>query len=207
MSTPNTPEVHPFAWFDSFDTKNNPTLEKAKNTLEKIAEKIRKEWHLNYPMIVWLQWKPWLGKSHLIEAFEAAIQWVIWVKCHRPDKKYWFPQQRTRYKQANVIISDDLFQELDTLDQAFTGVFEQTYTTKALPEFLFDLYEGRKIWVVSSNFDIKEILNRVSAMDWKDRLTSRVKHLLASTGTVHLEGDDHREILANTGTRFTKLFE
>ncbi len=207
MSTLEVPQSHPFAWFDTFDTKENPTLVRAKNTLRKLAEIIRKDWFLNEPMIVGLQWKPWLGKSHLIQAFEAAIQWVSGIESHRPDKKYWFTQHQTLYRKANVIISDDLFQELSNLDLAFTGSFEQTYTTKALPEFLFDLYDGKKIWIVSSNFDIKEILQRISEMDWQDRLKSRIKHLLASTGTLHLEGEDHRAVLAQTGTRYSELFK
>ena len=89
------------------------------------------------------------------------------------------------YRAANVIIFDDLFQEHQTLD----NVFEEDKFTKqikdpevcGLPEFIFDLYDGKKLWVVSSNFDIKEILKRLGNMDQQERLKSRVDHLLAST--------------------------
>lgn len=57
------------------------------------------------------------------------------------------------------------------------------------------------------NFDIKELLKRIGHMDQKERLKSRVDHLLASTWVLHLEWDDHRKVLAQTGTRFSSLFK
>ena len=202
--------VNAFEWFESFDTKDNPTLIRAKETLMKLAQLIREQWTLGEPMIVWLHGRPWLGKSHLINAFEQAVNWIEWVRSHRPDSHYGFSQYQAKYKATNLIISDDLFQSSWSLEEVFEiDTFFQRIKNaevRGLPEFLFDLYEGKKIWIVSSNFDIKAILNGVAAMDWQGRLRSRIQHLLATTWTLSLEGDDHRRLLAEIGTRFSGIF-
>jgi len=201
-----------FSGFDSFNTKWNQTLERASNTLKRLSKEIiSNNWPLDEPMIVWIHGKPGLWKTHLIRAFERSITWVTWINILRPNRRYWFSQMQNAYRAANVIIFDDLFQEHQTLD----NVFEEDKFTKqikdpevcGLPEFIFDLYDGKKLWVVSSNFDIKEILKRVGNMDQQERLKSRVDHLLASTWVLHLEWEDHRKVLAKTGTRFSKLFD
>jgi len=162
-------------------------------------------------MIVWLHWAPWLWKSHLISAFETSIQNIPWVKIHKPHKKFGFSQHQDRYRDASIIINDDLFQDFQSLDDVFAiDAFLkkiQEAEVRHLWEFIFDLYDGKKIWIVSSNFDIKEVLKRVGDMDSQDRLKSRIAHLLATTGVLQLEWDDHRKVLANTGTKFSKLFD
>lgn len=201
-----------FSGFESFNTKWNQTLERASRTLRKLSEVIiDNNWPLNEPMIVWLQGKPGLWKSHLITAFESSIQHVPWIKILRPDRQYWFSQKQCYYKASNVIIFDDLFQEFQSLWDVFA---EEPFLRRikdsevqCLPEFIFDLYDGKKLWVVSSNFDIKEILKRVGDMDKQERLKSRIEHLLASTWVLLLEWEDHRKVLAQTGTRFKSLFE
>lgn len=201
-----------FSGFDSFDTKWNQTLERALNTLKRLSNAIiENKWPLDEPMIVWLHGKTGLWKTHLISAFERSITWVNWIKILRPNRRYWFSQMQRDYRVANVIIVDDLFQEHQTLENVFA---EDKFLNRiwdpevrGLPEFLFDLYDGKKLLVVSSNFDIKELLWRIGNMDQQERLKSRIDHLLASTWVLHLEWEDHRKVLAATGTRFTKLFE
>jgi hypothetical protein len=201
-----------FSGFETFDTKDNSTLIRARNTLKRLSELIiENNWPLNVPMIVWLHGKPGLWKSHLINAFELAIERVPWIKAYRPNRQYWFSQHQSKYRWANVIIFDDLFQEFQSIEDVFTiDSFLNTikdYEVRSLPEFIFDLYDGKKLWVVSSNFDIKDILSRIGEMDKQGRLKSRIDHLLASTWVLQLEWEDHRKVLAETGTRFKNLFD
>lgn len=80
-----------FSGFDSFDSKWNPTLERASNTLRKLAQIIiDNNWTLDEPMIVWLHGKPWLWKSHLMDAFLKAIQGVKWSKITKPNNTQFF---------------------------------------------------------------------------------------------------------------------
>lgn len=117
MAVNNWTSSPDFSAFNSFDTKNNPTLERARDTMQKLAQLIiNNNWALGEPMIVGIQWKPWLGKSHLIRAFEKAISETI--KPHRPDQHYGIAQIKD-YKNHDIIISDDLFQEADSLETIF----------------------------------------------------------------------------------------
>lgn len=199
-----------FSGFDSFDSKWNPTLERASNTLKKLAQIIiDNNWTLDEPMIVWLHGKPWLWKSHLMDAFLKAIQGVKWSKITKPNNTQFFFNSGSNYKDSNIILTDDLFQRAASLNEVFQvrNWDKWWYPAQSLPDFLFDLYDGKKIWIVSSNFDIKDILGNVAQLDWQWRLASRIEHLLASTWVLHLEWDDHRKVLAQTGTRFSKLFD
>ncbi len=199
-----------FSGFESFDTKGNKTLEKASRILRKLAEAINENnWPLGEPMIVWLHWAPWLWKSHLIDAFSQSIQLAPWINIARPGNTHHFFATNSNFTGANVIITDDLFQRAASLDDVFwkKDWDKWWYPAQKLPDFLFDLYDGKRIWIVSSNFDIKDVLKNIAQLDWQGRLTSRIEHLLASTWVLHLEWEDHRKVLAQTGTRISKLFE
>ena len=159
-------------------------------------------------MIVWLQWAPWLWKSHLMEAFAKSINWVQWITTAKPTDTHHFFAMSSNYTGSNTIITDDLFQRAWNLGDVFDKKDwdKWWYPAQKLPNFLFDLYDWKKIWLVSSNFDIKDVLKRVAELDWQWRLTSRIDHLLATTWVLHLEWEDHRKVLATTGTRFKSLF-
>ncbi|MBP9779977.1 hypothetical protein KBD33_05150, partial [Candidatus Gracilibacteria bacterium] len=199
-----------FSGFESFDTKGNKTLEKASRILRKLAEAINENnGPLGEPMIVGLHGAPGLGKSHLIDAFSQSIQLAPGINIARPGNTHHFFATNSNFTGANVIITDDLFQRAASLDDVFgkKDWDKGWYPAQKLPDFLFDLYDGKRIWIVSSNFDIKDVLKNIAQLDGQGRLTSRIEHLLASTGVLHLEGEDHRKVLAQTGTRISKLFE
>jgi len=198
-----------YSWFESFDTKSNPTLERASRVLRKLAEAINNQWSLGEPMIVWLDWAPWLWKSHLLNAFSQSLLWNPGIVIAKPQNTHHFFANSSNFTWSNVIITDDLFQRAWSLDDVFQKKDwgKGWYPAQKLPEFLFDLYDWRKIWIVSSNFDIKDVLENVAQLDGQWRLISRIQHLLASTWVLHLEWDDHRKVLATTGTRLSKLFE
>lgn len=196
-----------FSGFESFDAKGNQTLVRASGTLRKLAEAINKDWSLDEPMIVGLHGAPWLWKSHLLNAFATCIHWALWITIAKPTNTHNFFATKSNYTDSNIIITDDLFQRAWNLSEVFGAKDwdKWWYPAQKLPDFLFDLYDGEKIWVVSSNFDIRDILGKIAELDWQWRLKSRIGHLLASTWVLRLEWDDHRKVLAEMGTRFKSL--
>lgn len=204
-----TPKIDTSKYFDWFDTKWIKELIEAKAVMETLLEQlVQNGGKLWEPLIVWIHSWPWKGKSHLLSALEKGLQdtQVTHMATHRHE--YGIPQQKKLYKAVPVIITDDLFQWTNSLPKHMSDTGNKWwYEYTWLPELIFDIYEGNKVWIVSSNFDIHDILERVAESDTEWRLKSRIAHLLASVQPLNLNAaPDHREILAEQGTKLTKIF-
>lgn len=196
-------------YFDWFDTKWIKELIEAKAVMGTLLEElVKNNGKLWEPVIVWIHSWPWRGKSHLLGAFEAGLKdtKIPHIATHRD--KYLLSQSQHKYQSVPIIISDDLFQWTNTLPKNMLDTTNKWWSDyKSFPELIFDIYEGKKVWVMSSNFDIHDILERVAESDTEWRLKSRIAHLLASVQPLNLNtAPDHREILAERGTRLTSIF-
>ncbi|EKD66612.1 MAG: hypothetical protein ACD_49C00029G0040 [uncultured bacterium (gcode 4)] len=198
--------------FDDFDTiedgEVNESLVRAKTILKKLTELvIEHNGHLWEPLIVWLEGSPWAWKSHLIDMAEKILN-SNWIKTiSSKTKKNLFPQHQFEYERADIIFSDDLFYWANSLQEASKDWDKWAYDLKGLPDFLFHLYDTKKIWIVSSNFPIDEILKLIAKWDTIWRLRDRIDHLLASVQPLKLERkQSYRKKLASGWTKLTGLF-
>lgn len=185
--------------FENFDTLSNPTLIEAKTTLETLAEQIIASWgNLWVPLIVWIQGNPWVGKTHLIRAFQNKLI-RAGVKFHsNKDDKYLITQNQRQYNKTKwfIVVIDDFLQGAISLEQAKKDWDKWGYDLREFPQFLFDLYEMNGICLISSNFDINKILELVTQWDTVWRLKSRVNELLWSVQPIHIISWDYREVRA-----------
>lgn len=203
------PEIQADTCFESFDTKWIAELIQSRAIMTALLEElIKNKGKLWEPLIVWIHSWPWRGKSHLIKAFESGLTDAKIPHIATHKDKYTLAQKQYDYKKVPVIITDDLFQWANTLPKGMDDNLNPWwYDLQALPELIFDIYDGNKVWVVTSNFDINEILSRVAEADTVWRLKSRVHHLLASVQPLNLNtAPDHRELLAQKGTGLKKRF-
>lgn len=202
-------DFNPGSYFTNFDDKGIPELHEAKRIMTiLLKEVVKKWWKLDEPLIVGIHSWPGRWKSHLIAAFEKWLQDAGVQFCSSHKDEYLLTQKKSEYWKHWIIISDDLLQWTSALPRNIKDTSNSWwYDFQALPDLLFDIYDWKKIWIVSSNFDIAEILDRVAESDTVGRLKSRVRHLLASVQPINLDtAPDHREVLAQQWTRAAQLF-
>jgi len=211
---PSLPEISgkPFdasSYFSDFDTKEIPELEEAKRVMIILLQEIvSKNWKLDEPIIIGIHSWPGRWKSHLISCLERWLRDANIGFCSTQNDQYLLSQKQHLYKQKSIIISDDLFQNSSILPRDIHDRWSPAWTDfQSLPELIFDVYDWNKIWLLSSNFDIHDVLNRVAESDDVWRLKSRITQLLWSVQPINLNtAPDHRETLAQEWTKLRSLF-
>jgi len=96
------------------------------------------------------------------------------------------------FKDYQVIILDDLFKDRQNLDGMHGEIAVESFG-----EFIQDIYDQRKLVLVSSNFSLAHIQSRLEVVDTIGRTKSRFAELLAGgKRDFPLRGKDFREELA-----------
>lgn len=178
----------------------------AKEWLELLANLIiEKNGKLWEPAIIWIEWNPWLWKSHLLNSFKLKLkEWGIGFT-HNTDMYF---LQNHAYSQSGIIILDDLFQNVSSFDDLNGS--RNIATMDYIKQMIFDIYEHKKILIVSSNLDIKKVLQVISSTDEVWRLKDRITELLSHTMPLKLEWRSYREIKAEkaaSNSEIAKIFD
>ncbi|EKE29599.1 MAG: hypothetical protein ACD_2C00141G0021 [uncultured bacterium (gcode 4)] len=210
----NSPDKHlDSSLFDNFDIMEdgapNETLIRAKTVFKTLADLIiEHNGSLGEPLIVWLQGMPWSWKSHLMDIMESIVKSQGIPSVNGKSDRFLISQGRLRYEAANIVFSDDLFHWANSLAEVDDMRSDKWYyDLKSMPEFLFHIYDSKKIWIVSSNFPIKEILRLIWKKDTIWRLNDRIEHLLASVQPIEIiRKESYRKKLAKDWTRLTSIF-
>ena len=166
----------------------------ANNILAKKDLVLKEEFPFEHARMLILWGKPGRGKTHLIEAL------INFIKMNAPDllKKIYLSRSNfthdnmtfaTRYDDLPIIIIDDIYSEALTSDSLHPAT-----DLKAFMNFVMDIYEKRRLVIITSNFPFKEgILKKVQLADPQGRVTSRIQELFRSAGEFEVVGDDFRK--------------
>lgn len=160
---------------------------------------------MSEPILIWVDWAPWLWKSHLCKALFQELQ-KLWLNVISNITDPYILSNWT-FRESNIIILDDLFQSTQDLNNIWNSWHDWMMMNNYLIKILFDVYENNKVLVVTSNFKILDILEKVSEHEKENkRLVSRIKHLLSHTHPITLTWTDYREILANKWWKYSWKF-
>lgn len=180
-------------WKDKFpETLENfqPQTEKQRKAADNIKWLLRlikdTNWKPQKPIMFMLHWWPWRWKTHLLNAFlnEVAKLWHSYSLVRRPET--------TGYGNINyskdIIVIDDLFSAKQSLSTNF-----QSYEYGSIERMIFEVYEWKKILLMTSNFSLEDLINMVNKFDEKWRIKSRIKEFIWFCPDMELDWDDFRE--------------
>lgn len=203
-------EVEKISWwqtFDSYEPQNESQI-KAKIVLETLSKLLLDNWwKLEEPILIWLQSKPWLWKTHLVKAFIESLN-NSWIKTVTNQNDEHFLMMG-KYKWSQVIVLDDFLKEFQEIKKWSHNTFWEIWSLQLqrFQDFLFYVYENHCVVILTSNFDIKDILTETTKTETQHwRLASRVEHLLANTHPIHIEWDDYRKKIATKWWKYGWLF-
>lgn len=192
--------------FENYEYTNKKN-EKIKESLKNFTEVlIKNKWDLGEPVIIWLQWNPWLWKTHLLRAMQNYLKENGIKFLSNQNNRFFFQKEKFLEEENKIIFLDDLFQDVwsETEFEKFDSWIE--ISKNYLKKLIFDLYENKKILIVSSNFDIKYILDLLSNGDEIGRLKDRINELLWRVQTLKLEWDSYRKIKAEVKSDISNIF-
>lgn len=185
---------------ESFDNYkiHNESQKIASESLEKVTTLlISNNGDLWSPAIIWIDWNPWLWKSHLLSAVKSQLK-NAWIEFYFNADEHLLLMD-DNYKWSKIIIIDDLFQNVTDFSKI------SNYELWKIKDLIFEIYESKAILIVSSNFSIENILNEVSKID--QRIASRVTELLWHTMPLHITWDDYRIQKAQEVSELSRIFE
>lgn len=174
--------------FDTYDPQNE-TQKVAKDFLQNLANYLISN-EVPDAVIIWIQSAPWLWKSHLFKSFKTHLENNQVTLTHNLNDPHFLMMEW--YKKSKIILIDDLFQDLQSLDNVKWPIIDR------LSKLIFDIYENKKLLLITSNFDIKLILDKISAADTVWRLKDRITELLSHTKPIKLEWESYRIKKAET---------
>lgn len=197
-------QVRPSSRFDSYE----PGTESQQEALERFtrlaaaitnsAEKILSSaYPFEHGRFIFVSGNPGVGKTHLLEALINEVTGNVPELARRI---YLFRGRFTvrnisgisDFDKCPIVVVDDLYAEYQTIDDLHPRT-----DIKVLMEMITMVYEKRQLVIFSSNFPLMEgIEERIRSVDTLGRTTSRLKELLANSGEMEIQGEDHRRILA-----------
>lgn len=186
--------------FENFEPQND-SQKVAKNFLEKLAEYLTKN-KIPDAVIIWIQGAPWLWKSHLLNSFNNQLRDNKIDSCDNLNDEHFLTLEK--YKASDIILIDDLFQNLNSLDKV------STFDINNLSRLIFHIYENKKILIITSNFDINAILDKISSEDKVWRLRDRITELLSHTQPIKLEWESYRKkkaLESSTTSAISDIFQ
>ena len=182
---------------------SNETQKFAKEWLENLTEYIiENNLHFEEPAIIWIEGKPWLWKSHLLNAIKLELSKNNIIFSHNTDEYF---LQNWAYSQSNIIIIDDLFKDLKSLKEL--NSISSRIVLNQIEKMIFDLYEKNKILIVSSNFNIKDILEKLSEWDDVWRLKDRITELLWHVQPIKITWKSYRIKKAEFKSTISEIFD
>lgn len=203
----NTPK-ETWSLLDSYLPQNESQI-KAKKLVSIAAQlAISDSWVFKEALLLWLEWAPWLWKTHLVDGLiEELRDHNIGYITNKWDNYF---LQSENYKKSSIVILDDVLRDYQKLtDVKFPDdkIFAEQFA-----EMIFDIYDHKKMLFVTSNFGIEEILKFVTEkiewwIGWHARLQSRINHLMAHNTHVKLIWTDYRTIIKDKWWVYKDLFD
>lgn len=196
-------EVREESTFANFKAKN-ATQRRVLGRLQTLAEGIieraedilTKEYPFSYGQMIFIWGPPGRGKSHLVEAI------VNHIRQNKPEllgKIYFSKSNFTHanmcfaedYDNLPVVVIDDIFSKVNSA----SNLHPRT-DGGALMNFSQEVYERRKLAIITSNFPLQgEIMKLIADSDETGRISSRLNELLANSGEIELRGIDYRTVI------------
>lgn len=187
----------------------NESQEKAKKIVSIASQlAISSKWIFKEALLLWLEWAPWLWKTHLSNSLIEQLENNNINYVSNKWDNYFL--QSENYKKASVVVFDDVLRDYQKLtDVTFPSdkIFSEQFA-----KMIFDIYDHNKLLFITSNFGINEILQFVTNhiewwIAWHSRLQSRINHLMANNTHIKLTWTDYREHIKNRGWAYKDLFD
>lgn len=148
--------------------------------------------------LLFLYGEPGRGKTHLVEAFINALRLRasrVYERMVLSRGNFYYDYQTdcNPYYYAPVVVIDDMFHKKMSVADLWDTEID------AFMKFIGDLYDKRRLVIVTSNFSLIEggIMERVKEVDKIGRVISRAAEVLTRCGEFRLEGPDYRQIIAS----------
>ncbi len=198
-------EVRPGNTFANF-TPNHESQEKVRDLLMALVEQLVANQEViageRHPFadasLLFVYGSPGRGKTHLVEAFINELRLRapnVYKRMVLSRGNFYFDYQigDNPYYDAPIVIIDDMFH-----NKMSVSALHPATEIEAFMKFIGDLYDRRRLVLVTSNFSLIEggILQRVREVDKVGRIISRAAEVLSHCGEFRLEGPDYREIIA-----------
>jgi chromosomal replication initiation ATPase DnaA len=197
-------EVRPTNTFDNFEVQSEGQR-LAFDLLSTLAEQVvAASQHIasiaqpfDEPSLLFLWGQPGRGKTHLVEAFVNRIR----VDAPEVYKRLIMSRGRfssdfqsdfNSYGDAPIVIIDDMYHDMMRVSDLHPAT-----EIKAFMRFITDLYDRRRMVIVTSNFPLIEggIMEMVTKVDKIGRITSRAAEVMSRVGEIELQGMDFRHEL------------
>ncbi|MDX1989271.1 MAG: hypothetical protein SFV17_21475 [Candidatus Obscuribacter sp.] len=198
-------EVRPGNTFANFNP-NHESQEQVRNLLMALVEQLVANQEViaseRHPFadasLLFVYGAPGRGKTHLVEAFINELRLRapnVYKRMVLSRGNFYFDYQigDNPYYDAPIVVIDDMFH-----NKMSVSALHPATEIEAFMKFIGDLYDRRRLVLVTSNFSLIEggIMQRVKEVDKVGRIVSRAAEVLSHCGEFRLEGPDYRQIIA-----------
>lgn len=183
-------QLRPNALFETFIPQTELQSIVATNMQSLAISFVKKKGILNNAKFITITGSTGRGKSHLIEAFLHVIldsQVIGENGIYLARGKYVYQGLRFNSVNKRLVIIDDLFNDFHDLNSI------PDYMITELMDAILELYEGRTLAILNTNFSMKGLIDRISKIDTIGRVTSRLKEV--GITNIEMDGPDYRNII------------
>lgn len=175
---------------------NNESQENAVKKLKKVCEYIKEtKADFKQARAMFIHGGPGLGKTHLLNSIVNECQEFKDNICFlrsNIDSTFGMIYDGMIPEHKTILMLDDMFSEYHSIDQLHPAT-----DIRSLINLIYMAYENKKLLIMNSNFNLVDnIIPMIERVDKQGRITSRLKEMMALSGSIEIIGQDYREILS-----------